>query len=129
MSGRKKYGKKAGKNVVAVQLTLETDGFTYWKWGAIQTCKPGDWLVDNGEDSYTIDGATFARTYRQVSPGQYCKVTEVWAEVAGKAGLIETKEGATHYEAGDFLVYNEPDCGDGYAMTESKFKELYERVP
>jgi hypothetical protein len=32
--------------------------------GAEQRCKRGDWLVDNGGEVYTVDGDSFARTYR-----------------------------------------------------------------
>ncbi len=78
MTERREYLKKATSTVVAVRLDLETDGFTYEKWGGTQTCKPGDWLVDNDGDVYTVDAAVFARTYRPVSPGLWRKVTPVW---------------------------------------------------
>ena len=45
MSERQKYVKGPDQKVHAVQLDLETDGFTYRKWGAEQRCKRGDWLV------------------------------------------------------------------------------------
>ena len=32
------------------------------------------------------------------------------------AGTIPTKEGSTEYKPGDFLVFNDPDKEDGYAM-------------
>jgi hypothetical protein len=54
------------------------------------------------------------------------KVTPVWAEVARTAGGIGTKEGVTHYQAGDYLVYNEADGGDGYAMSKATFERMYE---
>ena len=120
-----RYVKKKASRVAAVQLDLETDGFTYRKWGGTQTCKAGDWIVNNGGDVYTVDRDTFARTYREVSPGIYEKVAPVWAEVAEQTGQIETKEGMTHYEAGDYLVYNNESRKDGYAVTASKFEEMY----
>lgn len=123
-----RYRKKAASLITAVQLDLDTDGFTYHKWGAEQFCKPGDWLVDNGGDVYTIDQDTFRRTYSEVEPGRYAKSTPVWAEVAESAGAIHTKEGETHYEPGDYLVYNAAERRDGYAMGPEKFRELYEPV-
>jgi hypothetical protein len=69
---------------------------------------------------------SFARTYRETGPGTCVKVTPVWAEVARTAGEVRTKEGATHYEAGDSLVYNEPDGGDGYAVSKDAFERMYE---
>lgn len=127
MSPRQEYVKRATQPVTAVQLDLQTDGFTYEKWGATQTCKPGDWLVNNGGDIYTINRETFARTYRQTGPGTYVKVTPVWAEVATEPGLVHTKEGSTHYERGDYLVYNEPDGGDAYAVSRLAFERMYDR--
>jgi hypothetical protein len=109
-----------------VQLDLETTGFTYQKWGNAQQCKPGDWLVNNDGDTYTVDRQTFERTYRATGPGTYVKVTPVWADVADTPGVIRTKEGGTRYLAGDYLVYNEPDGGDGYAVSKDKFERMYE---
>ncbi len=121
--------KKPDNFVVAVQLDLDTPGFAYQKWGELQFCKRGDWLVCNQGDTYTIDGKTFDRTYRQSSPGVFVKTTPVWAERATQEGSIPTKEGATRYQAGDFLVYNEKDGGDGYAVSAATFQEMYEPFP
>ena len=126
MAELRKYRRKERTLIAAVRLDLETDGFTYRKWGGSQTCKPGDWLVNNGGDVYTIDAATFAETYRPVSLGVYEKVAAVWAEQASAAGAAPTKEGSTAYEAGDFLVYNRADRTDGYAMSAEQFEALYE---
>ena len=126
---RRKYRKKAGSLVAAVQLNLDTEGFTYEKWGGTQTCKPGDWIVDNEGDVYTVDQDTFARTYQQVSAGRYEKVGAVWAEVAEEAGRVQTKEGFTHYEAGDYIVFNEVPGEDAYAIKAESFERMYELAP
>lgn len=128
MSGRMKYVKRADQALVAVQLTLDTDGFTYRKWGAEQRCKAGDWIVNNDDDVYTVDCGTFERTYRQTGAGTYVKTTPVWAEVAREAGFVRTKEGETHYLAGDYLVLNEEHGGDPYAVPAGKFEAMYERA-
>jgi hypothetical protein len=123
-----KYKRRERTLITAVQLDLDTDGFTYQKWEGTQRCKRGDWLVNNHGDTYTIDADTFARTYRMVSPGLYEKNASVWAEQATQSGTIQTKEGTTAYSAGDYLVFNDPDRKDGYAIKESKFRDLYELV-
>ncbi len=128
MSDRQKYVKRASQSIVAVPLALDTDGFSYQKWGEVQRCKPGDWIVNNDGDIYTVDRESFARTYREVGPGTYVKITPVWAEVAPEAGSVETKEGVTHYRAGDFLVFNDNDGGDPYAVAAEKFEAMYERT-
>lgn len=122
---RRKYSKRATEFVIAVQVDLDTAGFTYRKWGSTQTCKRGDWLVNNNGDTYSVDGETFARTYRATGPGTWVKTTPVWAEVAASAGEVRTKEGSTHYEAGDYLVYNEQDGGDAYAVAKAAFERMY----
>ena len=125
MQRRKKYRKIATSFVTAVQLDLDTEGFTYTKWGGQQVCKPGDWLLDNNGDKYTVSQESFARTYENVSPGVYFKSAPVWAEVAEASGKIKTKEGETAYRAGDYLVYNNEDGKDGYAMTAETFNSMY----
>lgn len=125
MGERRRYKKKGEHLVVAVRLDLDTAGFTYRKWGGEQHCKRGDWLVDTGRDTYTVDHATFTRTYREVERGRWSKVTPVWAEVAETAGSVSTKEGSTAYEVGDYLVFNEEGGGDPYAVSRATFESLY----
>jgi hypothetical protein len=128
MSRRLKYVKRPSQTVLAVQIALDTRGFRYRKWGAIQTCHRGDWLVDNGGDVYTVNGKTFARTYRRKAPGRYLKVTPVWAEIAAKAGSVRTQEGISHYRAGDYLVFNDKSGRDGYTVGARKFRKMYVRA-
>lgn len=127
MSERKRYRRRPDKPVVAVQLKLDTDGFTYRKWEGEQRCKANDWLVDNDGDVYTVDAQSFENTYRAVGKGTYVKSTPIWAEQASAAGSVPTKEGRTAYQAGDWIVSNAEDGSDGYAISAAKFKVLYER--
>jgi hypothetical protein len=124
----REYKRRAGSNVFAVRLDLDTEGFTYSKWGETQRCKRGDWIVLNGADTYTVDGDVFARTYQLVSGAEYRKAGTVWAQQAASAGSISTKEGATQYAQGDYVVYNDREQTDGYAMSRAKFEEFYEPV-
>ncbi|MDM0001798.1 hypothetical protein QTI24_24535 [Variovorax sp. J22P240] len=127
MSQRQRYRRRPDRPVVAVRLLLDTEGFDYRKWGDQQHCKPGDWLVDSDGDIYTVDAATFERTYRSVGKGTYVKSTPVWAEASEKAGSVSTQEGRTHFAAGDFLVSNNEEGTDSYAIEAKKFHALYER--
>ena len=129
MAKRSRYRKKPDHYVVAVQLTLDTEGFTYRKWDAEQRCKPGDWLVNNQGDVYTVDQESFASTYRQKRPdlmGIYVKTGVVWAERATEAGKVVTREGISRYKAGDYLVANKEDGSDNYCISAGKFESLYE---
>src|SRR5262245_24382926 len=127
-STRRRYTRRPDRPVAAVQLALDTEGLVYHKWGGEQRARKGDWLVDNDGDVYTVAADVFPRTYRKVdgSPGAYVKTTPVWAEKAAKAGAVKTKEGATHYDAGDYIVSNSPDGSDEYAISAAKFESLYE---
>jgi hypothetical protein len=122
---RRRYIRRPDRPVAAVRLALETDGLVYRKWGGEQRAKSGDWIVDNDGDVYTVDADVFARTYRQTATGAYVKTTPVWAERATNAGSVETKEGSTQYEPGDYLVSNNSDGSDAYAMKAAKFEDLY----
>src|SRR6185369_1808831 len=100
MTRRLKYVKRPSQAVAAVQLAVDTKGFTYKKWGSVQRCKARDWIVDNDGDVYTVNRVSFRRTYRQVGPGMYVKKTPVWAEVAAAAGRIKTKRASPATNAG-----------------------------
>jgi hypothetical protein len=126
MGKRTKYKKKAGSFVVAIQLDIETEGLRYKKWGGEQFAKRGDWLVDNNGDKYTVSRESFAKTYHFVSPGIYAKSAPVWAEIAERAGKLATQEGETSYQAGDYLVSNNEDGSDTYAIEKEKFTSMYE---
>lgn len=124
---QRRYVRRPDSPVVAIRLDVDTDGFVYRKWGSEQRAKPGDWLVDNGGDIYTVDADVFARTYRKVEsgPGAYVKTTPVWARKAETAGAVPTKEGQTNYQAGDYIVSNTSDDSDQYAISAAKFEALY----
>ena len=122
---RSLYVRRPDRPVAAVRLLLDTDGLVYRKWGGEQRAKPGDWIVDNDGDVYTVDADVFARTYRQTAIGAYVKTTPVWAQRAATAGNVKTKEGATQYQPGDYIVSNSSDGSDEYAMTSEQFEALY----
>ncbi len=126
MASRRRYRKKADQFVIAVQVNLELDGFTYMKWGGRQHCKQGDWLVDNRGDVYSVDQDVFAATYRPIKPGTYVKTTPVWAEVATESGAVSTKEGRSRYQPGDYLVYNDEEGTDAYCVVAERFVSMYE---
>lgn len=126
MSLRKRYKKRSKFNVTAVKMDLDFDGFVFQKWGAEQKCQPGDWLVNNNGDVYTIDKDYFKDYYQIVSQGVYEKVGEIWAEQAKQDGTIKTKEGHTNYLAGDYLVFDREQDGEGYAIKKPVFERMYE---
>jgi len=126
MENRRRYRKKSDQFVVAAQLDLDTEGFIYRKWGAEQRCKQGDWIVDNNGDIYSVDAGVFSKTYRKTGDGIYVKTTPIWAEVATRPGSVVTIEGESHYQSGDYLVYNSEDSTDAYCIRADKFELMYE---
>lgn len=128
MATRKYYQKRVDKNVTAVQMNLDFNKIDYNKWGGIQTGKPGDWIVNNNDDYYTVDKEYFRLNYEKVSPGVFKKVGKIWAEEAMENGVIETVEGSTEYIAGDYLVFDRQENGIGYAISKQDFEKMYEEV-
>jgi len=63
-TGRRRYEKNPTSFVTAVQLDLDTDGFTYRKWGHGQRCKRGDWLVKHRTTSQATTSSPIAWTAR-----------------------------------------------------------------
>jgi hypothetical protein len=126
MSAPRKFNRRPDSFVTAVQLNLDFDGISYTKWGDTQKAKPGDWLVNNGGEVYTVDQESFAATYTEQSPGVFAKTGSVWAYEAQNDGTIPTKEGTSEFKTGDFLVFNDEGLLDGYCMSAEKFHQLYE---
>ena len=86
MNDLRKYQRREKTLVAAVQLDLETEGFTYQKWGGTQIARPGDWLVSSNGNVYTVDCLVFEKTYEFESLGVYRKVGAVWAKQTKKKG-------------------------------------------
>ena len=128
MAERKLYRKRPKYHVTAVQLDLEFDNFSYKKWGGTQICKPGDWLVNNNDDIYTVDKEYFRDNYQFVSPGLYKKIGEVWAETATENGETQSQAGNTSYTVGDYLVFDRAQGGEGYAIKKHLFERMYEQI-
>ena len=123
----RRYVQRPGNTVHAIQMTLGIESLTYRRWGDLQSAKDGDWLVERDGQVHTVDADSFTRTYRKVGPALYEKQSTVWAAPAGADGWIQTHEGKTHYRAGDFLVWNNADKTDGYAIEKERFESLYQQ--
>ncbi|MEA3292270.1 MAG: hypothetical protein U9Q71_08255 [Pseudomonadota bacterium] len=126
MGARRRYRRQPHHQVTAARLDPDAEGVHYRKWGGLQRGKPGDWLVDNGDEIYTVDDGVFCRTYREIGQGGYVKTTPVWAEKTIGDGAVRTKEGISRYKAGDYLVSNDEDGRDVYCVSAGKFETLYE---
>lgn len=124
----RKYQKRETQIVLGVQINLDTEGFRYTKWGNDQQCQSGDWLVNNNGDCYTIGEESFRTTYKEVAPGQFVKTSPVWATQALHSGTVKTNEGHTEFVKGDYLVSNNVDGSDAYAVSREKFEVMYEFV-
>lgn len=122
----REYRRRSDTTVHAIRLNLDTTGFEYQKWDGRQRCKAGDWIVQNGDDTYTVDADVFARTYERVEGATYRKTGTVWAEPQSESGTIRSMEGSTNYGADDYVVYNDREKTDGYAIERAKFESMYE---
>ena len=127
---RHKYRKRSDRIVTAIQINLKLEGgrLGYHAWGGDQEAKEGDWLLENDGECYTVDKDTFAETYERndlAGPNRYFKKGAVWAHIAHEDGSIPTKEGETRYKAGDYIVSNNEDGTDSYAVEKRKFEDMY----
>jgi hypothetical protein len=125
---RRAYVRREGTAVTAIRMALDFDTFTYRRWGSLQNGKPGDWLVEREGKVHTVDADTFARTYRQTGPGSYVKVAPVLAAPAASDGAIRTQEGKTNYRQGDYIIWNDGEALDCYAIAKEEFERLYQCV-
>ena len=127
------YRAAGGLPVNAIQLTFDESekSISYVKWGGEQTAKFGDWLVHNptGGDTYTVDNESFYNTYMAVADtfGLYQKKGAWCKRVPFNAApfTIPTKEGGTQVNPGDWLMANNVDLSDKYAMRHEKWLKLY----
>jgi len=128
MATRRRYRKKADQFVVAVKLGLDTEGFTYRQMGRRAEMQAATGCFDNNGDVYTVDAGVFSKTYRSVGPGIYVKTTPIWAEKATQPGSVATKEGRSHYNAGDYLVSNNEDGTDAYCISAANSSRCTSRT-
>ena len=108
--------------VLAIQLNMP---ITYEKWGGTQNAKAGDWMLSKAGNTYTCEDEVFQSTYKSLpEDGWYYKEAFIDAKPAATAGTVDTLEGQSAYEAGDYIVTN--PGGDRYCIPKMKFKQLYE---
>lgn len=119
------YRTRGDQTVTAVQLNLEFKQLDFQKWGGPQRALPGDWLVYNNGDTYTVEQSVFAQTYQLISPGQYRKTSTIWAWPADAPGTVATLEGHTAYQAGDYLVCELESSEPSYAIAADVFERQY----
>lgn len=114
--------------IFAVRMDLDMDPLHYRRWGGEQTAKPGDWLVLSNGDTYTIDAAEFTKTYDR-DPGKagiFRKTAVTYAYEAIQGGKIFTLEGASDFEAGDYICASNPEMKDAYPVSRETFEATYE---
>jgi len=121
----RRYRKREQEPIVAIQINLETLGVAYNKWGGCQQSKRDDWLVLNGKSTYTINNDSFLATYVKVGHGHYIKTAPVWAYSATASGEIRTKEVASDYVSGNYIVSNNMDQSDSYVVRKDDFERMY----
>ncbi|WP_157558894.1 hypothetical protein [Nocardioides sp. Soil774] len=99
-----------------------------WKTasGSNLTAEAGDWLVSDGESSWTVAADVFATTYREVGSGSFTKTALVVARQLAVKVTIATMEGPATGNAGDWVVRN--PGGDAWPVPDREFKRRYEPV-
>lgn len=85
--------------------------------------QPGDWLVEDGAQKWTVADAVFRETYEQVDNGTYAKRAPVFARMVSGNVTLVTLEGNIALSPGDWLVCNLN--GDCWGMTAVQFASKY----
>lgn len=94
--------------------------------GSNLTAQPGDWLLCDGNDNWTVAADVFRATYRNLGGDQYAKFTIVRARQLSSRTTINTLEGPSLAEPGDWLVGN--PGGDAWPVPRADFGRRYEKV-
>lgn len=110
---------------VSAERLAETKTWTTSN-GSVLTGQPGDWLVSDGETSWTVAYNVFTATYVRVADGRFRKIALVTARQLDQATTIATIEGAARAEAGDWVVRN--PGGDFWPVPAGEFQWRYEPV-
>lgn len=111
--------------VTGIQLRMP---ITYELWGDTQKAKAGDWLVEKGTDTYTIEEQEFSGSYSPVSGtiARYYKSEHIEAVEARVGGWVDTLEGRSCFEAGDFIACS--PTGKTWCLKAKKLFDYYELV-
>lgn len=85
--------------------------------------QPGDWLITDGNSSWPVDAAIFAKTYQRVAGDRYIKVANVMAIQLDEPFVVITLEGRAEAVAGDYLVQG-PE-GEAWPIRQAEFEATY----
>lgn len=114
-----------GGHLPARQLT-EAVQWTNEK-GELLTGQPGDWLLGEGAQRWTVIDSVFRSTYEAIGDGVYEKRAPVRAMKLPAGLTLATLEGTITLEAGDWMVCNL--SGECWGMSESQFTAKYRPSP
>lgn len=114
-----------GGHVPARQLT-EAVQWTNEK-GEQLTGQPGDWLLGEGSERWTVIDSVFQATYQNIGEGLYEKHAPVRAVKLSDSLTLATLEGTITLEPGDWLVCNL--SGECWGMSDSQFTAKYSPSP
>lgn len=93
--------------------------------GSTMRGKPGDWLISEGDEEWTVDQRIFEESYEEVGVTKYRKASPVRARQLENSTTLETLEGTDCLSAGDWIVMN--NSGECWGMPDTTFRERYSR--
>ncbi len=118
----KTYSKST--TVSAEKLKEDLDWIT--SNGTVVTGVAGDFLVSDGNTSWTVDGEFFTETHIQLDDGSWQKVLPVQAIPLLFNCIIETNEGPAAGVIGDYVVRG--STGEIWPMAKDVFESSYSLV-
>jgi hypothetical protein len=102
-----------------------------WTWtspsGATMQAGAGDWLVQEGDASWSVRDDIFRSSFRQVGGSQWQRCGTVLARPAQAGETIDTPEGSTVAADGDWVIKG--DHGDQWPVPADVFARHYAETP
>jgi hypothetical protein len=100
-----------------------------WSWttaaGDRMQARPGDWaVIDDDGHERSVAAEVFDSTHEQVGPQRYRRAGTVLAREATQREIINTLEGETVADQGDWIVQGQN--GEQWVVPAEKFRATYD---
>lgn len=120
------YGSEYCSNRVVHAKQLNEACTWTTKHGSLLSAQPGDWLLKEGGQEWTVARNIFEKTYTACGEGEYVKSAPIRAVKLDAPAVISTLEGESEAKEGDYLASN-PE-GDIWPIPAEEFERVYRPV-
>lgn len=109
-------------------MAQRLDSEHHWETdtGNQATAKRGDWLLNSGQDEWTVNHEVFIATYKELEPGKYQKTARVFARELDREITTETEEGIASGKPGEMILAG--PLGTVWIQSKQQFTSRYEPI-